>query len=116
MENDFTDGEFTVSGMSDDGFSTLERVRTLADAKRVLTKHAETLVRRSAEARELREKLREKQHTELRDYFAAAALTGMLANSHRCQFDHNSITPSIWAAESFNVADAMLAAREVRNE
>jgi hypothetical protein len=49
----------------------------------------------------------------LRDYFAAAALQGMLAyyNPERGDFHTNSTAP-ITAAFAFVLADAMLAARD----
>lgn len=40
----------------------------------------------------------------LRDYFAAAALTGILAHSDGCPYDE-------FAAAAYEAADAMLAAR-----
>ena len=46
----------------------------------------------------------------LRDYFAAKALQGLLANSEV------QATHAEFAAESYKMADAMLKAREVGNE
>lgn len=44
----------------------------------------------------------------LRDYFAAQALNGLLA----CGEAHNEHTSSVTAAAAYQIADAMLAARE----
>lgn len=46
----------------------------------------------------------------LRDYFAGQALIGLLA----CGEAHNEHTSAVTAAASYRVADAMLAAREVK--
>lgn len=46
----------------------------------------------------------------LRDYFAAKAMQGLLANSEV------QATHAEFAAESYKMADAMLKAREVGNE
>lgn len=43
----------------------------------------------------------------MRDYFAAAALQGMLANAHPVQSDEH-----MFARDAYTVADAMLKARE----
>jgi hypothetical protein len=43
----------------------------------------------------------------LRDYFAAAAMKGFCANS-----EYNQYSPQVVANESYNMADAMLAARD----
>lgn len=43
----------------------------------------------------------------LRDYFAAAALTGLLS----AQADQSGITPLDISTDAFRIADAMLAAR-----
>jgi hypothetical protein len=50
----------------------------------------------------------------LRDYFAAAALTGILANQQQLQnMDAFNETP---AARAYEIADDMLAAREANDE
>jgi hypothetical protein len=46
----------------------------------------------------------------LRDWFAGQALMGMLA----CGYAHDENTSSFTAAASYQMADAMLAAREVQ--
>jgi hypothetical protein len=46
----------------------------------------------------------------LRDYFAGQVLIGLLA----CGEAHNEHTSSVTAAASYQMADAMLAAREVK--
>ena len=43
----------------------------------------------------------------LRDYFAAKAMQGMVAAEYEDNMD-----PATWADEAYEVADAMLAARE----
>ena len=49
----------------------------------------------------------EKQaRAELRDRFAMAALTGLLANP-----SHDMLSPEEWASDAYNIADAMLKAR-----
>ena len=45
----------------------------------------------------------------LRDYFAAKALTGMIASAPVC--DRSAIIKSAWACIAYEWADAMLAAR-----
>jgi hypothetical protein len=50
----------------------------------------------------------------IRDYFAAAALTGILANQQQLQnMDAFNETP---AARAYEIADDMLAAREANDE
>lgn len=49
---------------------------------------------------------------DLRDYFAAAALTGLLANRKRDPFPDDSLpTPEEWSLIAYVYADAMLRAR-----
>ncbi len=43
----------------------------------------------------------------LRDYFAAAVISGMYANTN-----HNYNTPHIDASEAYSMADAMMKARD----
>jgi hypothetical protein len=42
----------------------------------------------------------------LRDEFAMAALTGLLANS-----SHDDLEPSAWGHDAYTIADAMMEAR-----
>jgi cytochrome c5 len=56
-----------------------------------------------------RPKIAESQPGTLRDTFAAAALTGLLANP-----EEGSVTSV--SAQAYRYADAMLAAREVRHD
>ena len=51
----------------------------------------------------------EQEGMTLRDYFAAAALTGWLSDGH-------VNTPSVDAARAYEYADAMLKAREATND
>ncbi len=48
----------------------------------------------------------------LRDYFAAAALTGMMANPNRK--NNSSALATMHATEAYEIADAMLAARKAK--
>jgi hypothetical protein len=49
----------------------------------------------------------------LRDYFAAKALTAMLASSERFEMENGkfAITPQHFANAAYGMADAMIAAR-----
>lgn len=48
----------------------------------------------------------------LRDYFAAKAMQGMLANQHQFVADDQAM----YARDAYVLADAMLKAREVNND
>ena len=46
----------------------------------------------------------------LRDYFAAKAMQGVVAAAYA-----RTYRPAVWANEAYEIADAMLKAREVKN-
>lgn len=50
----------------------------------------------------------ESEGMDLRDYFAAKAMQGMLANQHQFSADDESI----YARDAYAIADAMMKARE----
>lgn len=52
------------------------------------------------------------QGISMRDYFAAAALTGMMANPNRK--NNSSALATMHATEAYEFADAMLAARKAK--
>ena len=99
---------FVVS--TDDG---LVKINTMSDAKEFLEKYSKRVFSAIAEARELRAKSNQKNHTELRDTFAAAALTGIISNAHRSTVVSDNIQPGEWVVAAYNTSDAMLRQREV---
>ena len=63
--------------------------------------------RKKEEQRKAYEEQQRKEHRkQLRDAFAMAALTGLLANP-----SHDMLSPEEWATDAYNIADAMLKAR-----